>query len=311
MKKTLAFGLVGVAMMAGAGIVGIASAEGVETNGARLLEFDGLAGQIEVRTSPGAPFNIEIIPGRKMTASVERDGVTLRIKGPLGTNMRSSCNNWGQGSSATGSMSINGTRYEAGDLPRIVVSGPDSMGLRIKRSLIHGQVGNVGGATINHASCGDLALGSVARDLDANVTASGDFSAGNVGGKAEANIAGSGDVRLGNIGTDLDLNVAGSGDTEIGSVGGRAEINLAGSGDVDVASVSRQAEVNIAGSGDVNLRAGRSELSANIAGSGNVRHGGTVISPEISIVGSGDVIVARLEGQPRVSKLGSGDFRVN
>jgi Putative auto-transporter adhesin, head GIN domain len=309
MKKTIALGLVGVAMMAGAGIFGIASAQGVETNGARLLEFDGLAGQIEVRTSPGAAFNVEIIPGRKMTATLERDGTTLRVKGPLSTNIRSNCNNWGQGN--RGVMTINGTRYEEGDLPRIVVTGPDSMGLRIKRSLLQGQIGNVGGATIGHASCGDLALGNVARDLEASVTASGNFRAGNVGGKAEANLAGSGDVQLGSIGGDLELNAAGSGDTQIGSVGGKADINVAGSGDVDVASVSRQAEVNIAGSGDVNLRAGRSELSANIAGSGNVRHGGTVINPEVNIVGSGDVIVARLEGQPRVSRLGSGDFRVN
>jgi Putative auto-transporter adhesin, head GIN domain len=311
MKKILGLGFVGLALVSAAGIVGFANAQGVDTSGARLLEFDGIAGQIEVRTTPGAQFNIEIIPGRKMTANVERDGTTLRIKGPLSTNMRSSCNNWGNASGAPGVMTINGTRYEEGDLPRIIVSGPDSMGLRIKRSLIRGRAGNVGGATIGHSSCGDFALGNVARDLEASISGSGNFRAGNIGGRSEANIAGSGTVTLGSVATDLELNVAGSGDTAIGSVGGKAEINVAGSGDVEIASVSRLTEVNIAGSGDVNLRAGRSELAVNIAGSGDVRHGGTVINPEISIVGSGDVIVARLEGSPRVSKLGSGEFRVN
>jgi hypothetical protein len=311
MKKNLGFGFAGLALLAAAGVVGFATAQGVETSGARLLELNSVAGQIDIKTSRGAAFNIEIIPGRKMSAQVERDGTTLRIKGPLGPNVRSNCGNWGSGGGRRNTMTIDGTRYEDGDLPRIVITGPDTMGFRIKRSLISGQVGNVGGATIDHAGCGNLSVGNVARDLETNVSGSGDFQSGNVGGRSEANLAGSGDVAMGNIGTDLELNTAGSGDTRVGTVGGKVEINLAGSGDVDVAAVGRQTEVNIAGSGDVNLRSGRSELAANIAGSGNVRHGGTVLSPEISIVGSGDVIVARLEGQPRVSKLGSGEFRVN
>jgi Putative auto-transporter adhesin, head GIN domain len=308
MKQHIGFGIITAAVIT---VAGLAHASGVDMAGARLLEFDGVAGQIEVRTSPGAGYNVQIIQGAKMSANLERDGTTLRIKGPLGSNTRSNCNNWGQGGRNSGVMTINGTRYVAGDLPRIIVTAPSATGLRIKRSLIEGQVGDVGGATINHSSCGNLALGNVARDLDANVSASGDFSAGNVGGKVEANLAGSGDVRLGNVGTELELNVAGSGDTRVGTVAGRADINLAGSGDVNVASVSRVTEVNIAGSGDVNLAAGQSELRANIAGSGNIRHSGTVINPEVSIVGSGDVRVARLEGQPRVSRLGSGDFRVD
>jgi translation elongation factor EF-1beta len=306
MKNNIGFGIITAVIFT---VAGLAHASGVDMVGARLLEIDGVAGQIEVRTSPGAAYNVQIIQGAKMSANLERDGTTLRIKGPLGNNTRSNCNNWGRGNAGT--MTINGTRYVAGDLPRIIVTAPSTTGLRIKRSLVEGQVGDVGGATINHSSCGNLTLGNVARDLDANVTASGDFSAGNVAGRVEANLAGSGDVRLGNVGTELELNVAGSGDTRVGSVAGRADINLAGSGDVDVVSVSRVTEVNIAGSGDVNLAAGQSELRVNIAGSGNVRHGGTVISPEISIVGSGDVRVARLEGQPRVSRMGSGDFRVD
>jgi hypothetical protein len=311
MKHTLGLGIVTTALICAVGLAGIANASGVDMTGARLLEIDGVAGQIEVRTSPGAAYNVQIVQGAKMSANLERDGTTLRVKGPLGSNTRSNCNNWGQGGRNSGVMTINGTRYVAGDLPRIIITAPNTTGLRIKRSLVEGQVGDVGGATINHSSCGNLTLGNVARDLDANVTASGDFGAGNVGGRVEANIAGSGGVKLGNIGGALELNVAGSGDTDIGSVGGRSDVNLAGSGDVDIASVSRFTDVNIAGSGDVTLAAGQSELRANIAGSGNVRHSGTVISPQISIVGSGDVRVARLEGQPRVSRMGSGNFRVD
>jgi Putative auto-transporter adhesin, head GIN domain len=311
MKNGRVTGFALIALLTAAGSVGFSMAQGVETAGARLLELNGVAGNVEVRTSRGAEFNVEIIPGRKMTAEVERDGTTLRIKGPLGANTRSNCGNWGAGNSRRQAMTINGTRYEPEDLPRIIISGPDSMGLRIKRSLIGGSAGNVGGATIDHSGCNDFALGNVARDLEASVSGSGDFQAGAIGGRVEANLAGSGDVEVGNVGQNLELNVAGSGDTRIGQVGGKSKINLAGSGDVQIASVESDTEVNIAGSGDVTLGGGRTQLSANIAGSGNVRHNGIAINPEVSIVGSGDVIVARLEGRPTVSKLGSGEFRVN
>ncbi len=308
-RKIAGFAL--IALLSAAGSVGLSVAQGVETRGARLLEFNGLVGQIDVRTSPGAAFNIEIIPGKKLSAQVERDGATLRIKGPMGRNSRTNCSNWGSGSGRAQTMTINGVRYVPEDLPRIIVTGPNTMGLRIKNSFIGGQTGDVGGATIEHSSCQVLTIGNVANDLEASVSASGDFQAGNVGGRVEANLAGSGDVRLGNIARNAELNVAGSGDTRIGQIGGNTEVNVAGSGDVEIAAVTGNTEVNIAGSGDVTLRSGRSALAANIAGSGNIMHNGTAINPDVSIVGSGDVIVARLEGQPNVSKLGSGEFRVN
>ena len=300
-----------IALLTAAAAVGLAAAQGVETSGARLLELNGLIAQVDIRTSPGAAFNIEIIPGRKLSAQVERDGTTLRIKGPMTRNARTTCNSRNNGAGHIQVMSINGAQYTPEDLPRVIVTGPDTMGLRVKNSFIGGRVGDVGGATIDHSSCDSLTLSNVGSDLETNISASGDFISGNVGGRVDANLAGSGDVRLGNIRSDLKLNVAGSGDTRVGRVGGRVEINVAGSGDVKVASVSNITEVNVAGSGTVILEGGRSQLSANIAGSGDIVHNGTAINPEVSIVGSGDVVVARLEGAPKVSKLGSGDFRSN
>ena len=311
MTQQTTMGFMVLALLSAAGSVGFASAQGVETSGARLLEIDGVAGQVDIRTSPRAAFNVEIIPGKKLSARVERDGIILRIKGPLSTNVRTNCENSENGGNRDATVSINGTRYAPDDLPRIIISGPDTIGFRVKHALIGGTVGNVGGATIEHRGCGNLTLGNVARDLQATVLGSGDFVAGTIGGKVEANLAGSGDVLLGNIARSLELNVAGSGDTRIGQITGKSEINVAGSGGVEIGSVASAIKVNIAGSGDVTLRAGRAQLAANIAGSGNVRHNGIAVNPEVSIVGSGDVSVARVEGQPRVSKRGSGEFRVN
>jgi hypothetical protein len=278
---------------------------------ARLLELDGVAGQVEIRTAPGAAFNIQVTPGAKLSATTERDGITLRVKGPIQRNMRSNCSNYSHNGQRVEAIKIDGVRYKAEDLPKIVVTGPSSMGLRIKRSLVRGQAGDVGGATITMIGCGDFSLGKVARNLELTIAGSGDFRTESVGGDLTASLAGSGNTQTGPVKGNLKLDIAGSGDTDIGSIGGRSEINLAGSGDVRLGQIQNDIEINLAGSGDTFIRGGRSRLEANIAGSGNIRHGGTVVDPQINIIGSGDVSVAKLEGSPRVTKLGSGGFKVD
>jgi hypothetical protein len=58
MRETIGFGFIGLVLLSAAGVVSVANAQGVETRGARLLEVTGLAGEVEVRTSPGADFNM-------------------------------------------------------------------------------------------------------------------------------------------------------------------------------------------------------------------------------------------------------------
>lgn len=265
----------------------LAAAAAPDLAGARLLEIEGFAGQIEVRTRPDAAFTVDVQPGRSLTAEVARRGDTITVRGPLGRGDNSRCSR--DGSDAR--VVINGRTHAMADLPRLVVTGPDAMGLRIKRSLVSGTVGNVGGATLGLMGCGDLTLGDVARDL-------------------ELSLAGSGDLRAGRIGGNVEASIAGAGSTALGAVGGNTKVNVAGSGDVDIAS-ARALEASIAGSGDVRVRGGVGRLSVSVAGSGNVRHDGTVIDPSISIVGSGEVSVARLQGQPRVARMGSGRFAVD
>lgn len=278
---------------------------------ARLLELDGVVGQVEIRTSPGAAFNVQVTPGAKLSATTERDGITLRVKGPIQGRMRTNCSNYTQSGQRVEEIKIDGVRYKAEDLPKIVVTGPSSMGLRIKRSMVRGKAGDVGGATITMIGCGDFALGKVARNLELTIAGSGDFRTESVGGNLTASLAGSGNYKTGPVKGAVKLDVAGSGDTEIGAIGGRTEINLAGSGDIQIGQVQTDIQINLAGSGDTIVKSGRSGLKANLAGSGNVRHGGTVINPQINIIGSGDVSAAKLEGTPRVTKLGSGGFKVD
>lgn len=283
-----------------------------QTDGqARLLELEGVAGQVEIRTAPGAAFNVQITPGAKLSATTEREGITLRVKGPIQRNVRTNCSSYSQNGRRVEEIKIDGVRYTAEDLPKIVITGPSSMGLRIKRSLVSGQAGDVGGATVTMIGCGDFSLGKVARDLELTIAGSGDFRTESVGGNLKASLAGSGNNQTGPVKGSVKLDLAGSGDTTIGSIGGRSEINLAGSGDVRLGQVQSDVEVNLAGSGDTYIQGGRSRLQANIAGSGNIRHGGTVIEPQVNIIGSGDVTAAKLEGSPRVTKLGSGGFKVD
>ncbi|GBF59399.1 hypothetical protein PbB2_03097 [Candidatus Phycosocius bacilliformis] len=288
-----------------------AQGEAAQNNGnARLLELDGVVGQVEIRTSPGAAFNVQVIPGAKLSATTERDGITLRVKGPVTDGMRTNCSNYTRNGRRVEEIKLDGVRYGPADLPRIIVTGPSSMGLRIKKSLVSGQAGDVAGATITMIGCGDFSLGNVSRDLELALTGAGDFKVGSIGGKLSARVAGSGDNQTGPVRGNVELDLAGSGNAKIGAVGGDVEINLAGSGDVELAQAQKALEINLAGSGNAWIKAGRSPLSANIAGSGDIRHDGTVINPQVNIIGSGNVTVAKLEGSPRVSKLGSGDFEV-
>ncbi len=239
---------------------------------ARLSQLDGVVGQVEIPTFSGAAFNDQVTPGANLSAVTERDWITLHVKGPVQRNMGTSCSNYSHNGQRVEAIKIDGVRYKAEDLPKIVVTGPSSMGLRIKRSLVRGQAGDVGGATITMIGCGDFSLGKVARNLE--------------------------------------LIVAGSGDCRTQSVGGGLHASLANPRDYQTGPVKGNLKLDLAGSGDTFIQAGRSRLEANIAGSGTIRHGGTVVDPQINIIGSGNVSIAKLKGSSRVTKLGSGGFKV-
>ena len=199
------------------------------------VEINGVAGYLEVRTSRGAALGVRITPGRKLSATSDLDDGTLTINGRIGSNARSACTVVGPPNARVEQTTINGTVYTPEDLPRIVVTGPDSLALNINGSVFRGTSGSIGAASIQQNGCSLLTLGNIAGDLE--------------------------------------LNVTGSGKTSIGAVGGKTDINIEGSGDVDVASVSDQVEINIRGAGNVYLMRGRSQLEVNINGSGSVRHG--------------------------------------
>lgn len=236
------------------------------------VEINGVAGYIEIRTSRGAPLRAQITAGRKLSALSSLDDGTLTINGRVGSNARSTCTMIGPPNARIEQTIINGAVYNPEDLPRIVITGSETLTLSINGSVLRGVVGNIDSVSIQQNGCSLLTIGNVAGDVE--------------------------------------INVSGSGKTSFGRIGGKTDINIAGSGDVDVGAVGELVEINIQGSGNVDLKAGRSALLVNIAGSGSVRHGGTVIDPEVNIAGSGNVNVSRVEGDAEVSKSGSGTFRV-
>jgi hypothetical protein len=238
-----------------------------------IVEINGVAGYIEVRTSPNAPLSVRVTPGRKLSAISDLDDGTLTLNGRIGSDARATCTLVGPPTARIEQTTIKGTVYAPADLPRILITGPDTLTLNINGSVLRGNVGNIGGASIQQNGCGLLTIG--------------------------------------NISGDLEINVNGAGKTRFGRVSGTTDINIAGSGDVEIATTGQKIDLNIQGSGNIAMLAGRSALSVNIAGSGSVRHGGVVINPEVNIAGSGNVTVARVEGRSNVSKQGSGVFRVN
>lgn len=237
-----------------------------------VLEINGVVGYLEVRTSPRASLSVQVVPGRKLSATAQRDGDTISINGSERGGTSNSCTMIGPPNARVEQITIAGRQYLPIDLPRIIVTGPDTIKLDFNGSTLRGTAGNVGDVAIQQTGCTN-------------------FSVGNVSG-------------------NLDINVAGSGTTAFGAVQGTTSINIAGSGNVELRAAGDAVDVNIQGSGNVNIGGGRSGLSVNIAGSGGLRHGGTVIDPEINIAGSGSVTVARVEGESEVMRSGSGSFRV-
>lgn len=198
---------------------------------------------------------------------------------------------------------------------------------------VAGTVGDIQRGDIQTTGAGELAFGSVAQMLKARVTGSGslsfvqsgpawlqvigsgDITVGSVFGDVNANITGSGDIELGDIAGSCDLLITGSGDIQAGDIAEGLEVNLKGSGDIKVAAIEGPGEITIAGSGDVEIVEGLADpLRVSIRGSGDFDFGGLARNPNVSVNGSGDVFIKAYEGKVKTSGRGGmtiGDLSID
>lgn len=256
----------------------------------RILEIKNFVGRIEMRTSSNPNIELRVVPGRKANANITQNANTAIVNGGFAQPVLLSCVKDG----GRDLVRINGTNYEMRDLPTIVATGSVRNGLRVKDSMIFGNVGDIGGASLTLLGCGSLVLGNVAHDLEVENVGGSSFRAGNIGGNAQLSVAGRGNIVVHDVANNLRIDLVGSGQVRAEDIGNIGELGIAGSGNIILAS-ARSVDASIAGSGDIEIIGGRSNVEVGIVGTGDFVHRGISVSPIVSVIGKGNVRLATTE----------------
>lgn len=321
---------------------------GAEESGVLIIE--NFVGRVEVVTSPDAEFDV-IAQSNTSDVSFEDTRSSLTINGGIRKPDSDGCSGYyGKWSWNTNNKKRRGEfgGYDnIEDYPSLTITGPDTMRVVTRNSIIIGEVGNIGTLKIDDPYCSRLTIGDISGDANLNINGSGDFTVGNAG-NVEAEISGSGDVTFEEI-RNADLSVRGSGDFEA-SAAQNVLVSLRGSGDVEIESVLGNVQIDTRGSGDVEIggrvanvsvdTAGSSDVSIEdmdgaleiqsrgssyveinggqadpvnitVAGSGTIDFEGTARNADLSVYGSGDINIDRVIGKVRSRETGSGGIDIN
>jgi DUF4097 and DUF4098 domain-containing protein YvlB len=182
------------------------------------------AAAVESRTSRGRDHVIVKIPRLHGMKFIRRNGVTIRIEVPIGSDVTVK--------SASAQVELNGplgaadVKTASGDVTADEVQGMDA-----KTASGDVEVGAVGGDLRLQTASGDLRCVKVDGRVSVK-TASGEVEVGSAGDRVDVRCS-SGDVRLGELAADLSV-VAVSGDVQVLSLtAGRAHVRTV-SGAVEV-----------------------------------------------------------------------------
>ncbi len=280
--KTISFASI-IAILSLFGATGSAFAGG----GKNVLELNNFIGEIQVKTSPDAEFNYQIIPGKKFTATETQNGVNRIFRINEIDTSKLSCNSGIGGKT----FKISGKTYRPEDFPKILVTMPSGNGLRIKNAAIEGIVGDIGGATLELSSCGKLKIGNIAHAI-------------------EVEVDGATNVETGNVGEYARISVEGASTLKMGHIGGMADISFDGVGSLNALSANG-VRIGLDGAGNVQINGGKGPFDVSLEGTGNVNYGGVAINPRVRISGVGNVKVNKIEGMKDVKIDGVGKFTTN
>lgn len=295
---------------------------------APVLKIENFIGTVEIVTSNTG----EIIVNDADGANIIRAGKNLTIDDDI--SIRSyNCHykkdrpyigkgKWGWKSGGKGYRPIE-------DYPSVQISAPAGVHVEIDRSIIFGNVGDIGSAHLHIGSCGDMKFGDVSGRLDLSVSGSGDVKFGNAGitdisvsgsgdveGKnlasADILVSGSGDLELGDIAGAVDIGSSGAGDVELGSVGGGLDLQSSGSSDFEAASVSGgDLSIRVSGSSDISIRGGNVDtLFIKASGASDVTYSGKSVNAEARASGASDVYIHNPSGNLRTSDSGAADVNI-
>ena len=259
--------------------------------GLSVASFSQLCGTASAQEEP-VTLEIENFIGRLTI----KNGDTVSVKGERADSLSQNDNLWtvngGEEAKVTncreknsrvelsfGSWSWRGRSggyKDLDDYPHLKVTLPANAHLKISKSMIYGDGGDLGSAEIALDHCGDLVLGSIKEYLKLDIHGSADFKAEGVG-TAEIAIRGSGDVSLDEVG-DFSFRGNGSGDVDVAAISGTTLITTNGSGDIELDDLVGNFEYSNQGSGDLSIdHLEGSKVNIRLNGSGDVEIDSCVI----------------------------------
>lgn len=310
-------------------IMGLAFSQSALAASAPVLEIKNFIGTIDVQTGDFDEITVTDADG----APIEHNGQDVLIDAGYKID-NAHC----KSSNANVKISIGKWRYSKRsggfknlkEYPSLKITAPRNTHLNISKSVVFGDVGEIGSGDIRISSCGDLDFEDVMGALNIDIRGSGDVSIGNAGSteisisgsgdlttqnlaSVDVSINGSGDLEIGDVTGHVSVNSRGSGDVEVGRIGGDLDYDSAGSGDFDVDSVyGNSLSVSTRGSGDIEIDDGNVEMfHAQISGSASVRYGGETVNAKAKTNGSGDIYLHRPSGRLEQSEHGSGDIHIS
>lgn len=120
-----------------------------------------------------------------------------------------------------------------------------------------------------------------------------------------------GDVYIGKLDCDLEADIDGAGTIQAQSVGDLS-VDVSGSGNIWVGEISGDADCDISGSGRIDISSGRiDKLKAGVSGCGRIDVMATAKTAKLSVSGVGNIHVKHVINHPKENRSGMGSIRVD
>lgn len=197
------------------------------------------------------------------------------------------------------------------EFPSIIIRAPQNTHLVIERSLVFGNVGNVGSGDIYIRACSIINFANITGDVDLHVSGASNVVVGDMG-RADIHISGATDVDLGDVTGFAKIHSSGASGLNMGRIGGGLEYEGSGATDFKAAGVSGgDLSIRASGSSDVTIREGRvNDLYIRASGASDVIYKGSSVDADLRASGASDVSVRVPSGTLHESDSGAGDVHI-
>lgn len=197
------------------------------------------------------------------------------------------------------------------DFPSITIKAPQNTHLIINKSVVFGNVENIGSGDIYMRSCGMMDFADVAGDVDLHVSGIAHVTMGNVG-STDVHVSGATEVELGDVDGFAKIRLSGASNLNMGRIDGGMEFEGSGATDFKAAGVSGgDLSVRVSGSADFTAREGKvKDLYIRASGASDALYKGSSVDADLRASGASDVSVRMPSGNLHESDSGAGDVHI-